>query len=149
MALTDGVGVDATLECVGTGQAIDTAFSIARPGSMVGYVGIPHGVELPLQEMFFRNKGLLGGTTPVRAYIRSYSTTSSGANQPRTRARLRDRPRPHRRRLRGDGRAAGDQVARPRGGSLIAAALRRATGVNSPEGWSCRATGVHLGDSRD
>ncbi len=69
MALTDGVGADATLECVGTGQAIDTAFSIARPGSMVGYVGIPHGVELPLQEMFFRNKGLLGGTTPVRAYI--------------------------------------------------------------------------------
>jgi threonine dehydrogenase-like Zn-dependent dehydrogenase len=66
---TDGVGVDATLECVGTGQAMDTAFSIARPGSMVGYVGVPHGVALPLQEMFFRNKGLLGGSAPVRAYI--------------------------------------------------------------------------------
>jgi threonine dehydrogenase-like Zn-dependent dehydrogenase len=69
MEMTDGVGVDATLECVGTGQAMDTAFSIARPGSMVGYVGVPHGVELPLQEMFFRNKGLLGGSAPVRAYI--------------------------------------------------------------------------------
>src|SRR5437588_3969485 len=67
--MTDGVGADATLECVGTGQAMDTAFSIARPGSMVGYVGVPHGVELPLQEMFFRNKGLLGGSAPVRAYI--------------------------------------------------------------------------------
>ena len=69
MELTEGVGVDATLECVGTGQAMDTAFAIARPGSMVGYVGVPHSVELPLQEMFFHNKGLLGGSAPVRAYI--------------------------------------------------------------------------------
>src|SRR5215217_4515637 len=69
LALTDGVGADATLECVGTGQAMETAISIARPGSMVGYVGVPHGVELPLQEMFFRNKGVLGGSAPVRAYI--------------------------------------------------------------------------------
>jgi threonine dehydrogenase-like Zn-dependent dehydrogenase len=69
MELTDGVGADATLECVGTGQAMDTAFSIARPGSMVGYVGVPHGVELPLGVMFLHNKGLLGGSAPVRAYI--------------------------------------------------------------------------------
>jgi threonine dehydrogenase-like Zn-dependent dehydrogenase len=69
LGLTDGVGVDATLECVGTGLAMETAFSVARPGSMVGYVGVPHGVELPLQEMFFHNKGLLGGSAPVRAYI--------------------------------------------------------------------------------
>jgi len=69
MELTDGVGADATLECVGTGQAMDTAFAIARPGSMVGYVGVPHGVELPLGEMFLHNKGLLGGSAPVRAYI--------------------------------------------------------------------------------
>src|SRR4051794_9880719 len=51
MGLTDGVGADATLECVGTGQAMETALSIARPGSMVGYVGVPHGVELPIGEM--------------------------------------------------------------------------------------------------
>jgi len=69
LELTDGVGVDATLECVGTGESMSTAFSIARPGSMVGYVGVPHGVEPPLQEMFFRNKGLLGGSAPVRTYI--------------------------------------------------------------------------------
>ena len=69
LALTDGVGVDATLECVGTGQSMETAISIARPGSMVGYVGVPHGVELPLGEMFFRNKGVLGGSAPVRTYI--------------------------------------------------------------------------------
>jgi threonine dehydrogenase-like Zn-dependent dehydrogenase len=67
--LTGGVGVDATLECVGTGQAMETALAIARPGSMVGYVGVPHGVDLPVQQMFFRNVGVLGGSAPVRAYI--------------------------------------------------------------------------------
>ena len=69
MELTGGVGVDATLECVGTGQAMETALSIARPGSMVGYVGVPHGVELPIGDMFFRNKGVRGGSAPARAYI--------------------------------------------------------------------------------
>ena len=69
MELTDGVGVDATLECVGTGQAMETALSVARPGSMVGYVGVPHGVELPIGLMFIQNKGVLGGAAPARAYI--------------------------------------------------------------------------------
>jgi threonine dehydrogenase-like Zn-dependent dehydrogenase len=69
MELTGGVGVDATLECVGTGQSFETAIAIARPGSMVGYVGVPHGVELPIGEMFFRNKGVRGGSAPARAYI--------------------------------------------------------------------------------
>jgi threonine dehydrogenase-like Zn-dependent dehydrogenase len=69
MTLTEGVGVDATLECVGTGQAIDTALSIARPGSIVGYVGVPHGVEFPVVRMFYRNKGVLGGPAPARTYI--------------------------------------------------------------------------------
>ena len=69
MELTGDVGVDATLECVGTGQAMETALSIARPGSMVGYVGVPHGVELPIGDMFFRNKGVRGGSAPARAYI--------------------------------------------------------------------------------
>jgi threonine dehydrogenase-like Zn-dependent dehydrogenase len=69
MELTNGVGADATLECVGTGQAMDTAVSIARPGSMVGYVGVPHGVELPIGPMFRYNKGIQGGSAPVRAYL--------------------------------------------------------------------------------
>ncbi|HSE69968.1 MAG TPA: zinc-dependent alcohol dehydrogenase family protein [Nocardioidaceae bacterium] len=67
--LTGGVGADAVLECVGTGQAMDTAFKIARPGSTVGFVGVPHGVELPVRRMFQRNVGLAGGVAPVRAYL--------------------------------------------------------------------------------
>ena len=67
--MTAGVGVDATLECVGTGQSMETAIAIARAGSMVGYVGVPHGVELPIGQMFFRNVGVRGGGAPVRAYL--------------------------------------------------------------------------------
>jgi threonine dehydrogenase-like Zn-dependent dehydrogenase len=69
MRLTDGVGVDAALECVGTGQATETAFAIACPGSIVGYVGVPHGVELTLQRLFGQNIGVHGGSAPVRAYL--------------------------------------------------------------------------------
>ena len=69
LELTQGVGADAVLECVGTGQAMSTALSIARPGSIVGYVGVPHGVELPVGEMFYRNRGVFGGPAPARAYI--------------------------------------------------------------------------------
>src|SRR3954449_11164448 len=55
--LTDGVGADSVLECVGTKASMDTAFRIARPGSTVGFVGVPHGVELPIRRMFSKNIG--------------------------------------------------------------------------------------------
>jgi len=67
--ITDGVGVDATLECVGTGQSMQTAIDIARAGSMVGFVGVPHGVELPIGQMFSRTVGVHGGGAPVRLYL--------------------------------------------------------------------------------
>jgi threonine dehydrogenase-like Zn-dependent dehydrogenase len=69
LELTDGVGVDAALECVSTGQSMATAFSIARPGSIVGAVGAPHGVEVPIDTVIFRNVGLRGGVSPARRYI--------------------------------------------------------------------------------
>lgn len=69
LELTDGTGVDAALECVGTGQAMETALGIARPGSTVGYVGVPHGVTLPVEQMFYGNKGVQGGPAPVRTYL--------------------------------------------------------------------------------
>jgi len=66
--LTGGIGADAALECVGTAQSIATAFSVARPGSTVGIVGVPHG-QLPFAETFFRNTGWRGGPAPARIYI--------------------------------------------------------------------------------
>ena len=68
--LTNGVGVDAALECVGTGQSVATALAVTRPGSMVGIVGVPHGVEASIADtIVFRNVGLRGGVAPARAYI--------------------------------------------------------------------------------
>ncbi len=68
LSLTGGVGVDAALECVGTEQSIATAFAVARPGSTLGIVGVPHG-EVPFATTFFRNVGWRGGPAPARIYI--------------------------------------------------------------------------------
>ena len=67
--LTDGIGADAVLECVGNDPAMQTAFKIARPGATVGFVGVPHGIELPVRRMFQKNIGLAGGVAPVRTYL--------------------------------------------------------------------------------
>jgi threonine dehydrogenase-like Zn-dependent dehydrogenase len=69
MAMTDGIGVDAALECVGTNQSMATAFAIARPGSVVGAIGAPHDVNVPIDTVIFRNIGLRGGVAPVRRYL--------------------------------------------------------------------------------
>src|SRR5581483_2471428 len=68
LELTGGIGADAALECVGTQQSIDTAAAIARPGSTVGIVGVPHG-QVPFTQAFFRNVGWRGGPAPARIYI--------------------------------------------------------------------------------
>ena len=69
LELTGGIGVDGALECVGTGEAMATAFAIARPGSIVGAIGAPHDVEVPINTVIFRNIGLRGGVAPVRRYL--------------------------------------------------------------------------------
>jgi Threonine dehydrogenase and related Zn-dependent dehydrogenases len=83
LELTGGVGADAVLECVGTGQSMSTALAIARPGATVGYVGVPHGVELPVRTMFSRNVGVAGGVAPVRQYLPALrDDVLSGAIEP-------------------------------------------------------------------
>lgn len=67
--ITGGIGADAVLECVGTDDAMRTAVGVARPGATVGFVGVPHGVELPVRSMFAKNVGLAGGMAPVRRYL--------------------------------------------------------------------------------
>jgi threonine dehydrogenase-like Zn-dependent dehydrogenase len=68
-ALTDQIGADAVLECVGTAQSMKQALAIARPGSMIGYVGVPHGVQLDGQNLFFSQTGMMGGPAPVRRFL--------------------------------------------------------------------------------
>ena len=67
--LTRGVGADSVLECVGTEDSVTQALRSARPGGMVGWVGVPHVTELPQRHMFWKNVGLRGGPAPVRAYL--------------------------------------------------------------------------------
>ena len=67
--LTGGIGAEAVLECVGTDDSVVQALRSARPGAMVGWVGVPHVADLPQQHMFWRNVGLRGGPAPVRAYL--------------------------------------------------------------------------------
>lgn len=66
----DGIGPDCVLECVGTAESMDQAIRSARPGGMVGYVGVPNGgAELPIRTLFGTNVGVNGGVAPVRGYI--------------------------------------------------------------------------------
>ena len=67
--LTEGVGADAVLECVGTNESMQTAIAAARPGATVGYVGVPHGIEYPVRDLFVRNVGIAGGIAPARQYL--------------------------------------------------------------------------------
>jgi threonine dehydrogenase-like Zn-dependent dehydrogenase len=63
------VGADAVLECVGTHESMMQAIHSARPGASVGYVGVPHGVELEAHELFFAHVRLHGGPAPVRRFL--------------------------------------------------------------------------------
>lgn len=67
--LTKGVGADSVLECVGTQESMRQAIQSTRPGGFVSYVGVPHGVELDAQQLFFTHVHLHGGPAPVRRYL--------------------------------------------------------------------------------
>jgi threonine dehydrogenase-like Zn-dependent dehydrogenase len=67
--LTGGIGADSVLECVGTEDAMTQAIQSTRPGGYVGYVGVPHGVSLDVQKLFYRHVHLHGGPAPVRRYL--------------------------------------------------------------------------------
>lgn len=67
MELTNGVGVDAVQECVGATSAIEQAGKIARPGAVIGRVGVPQ-TEPSSNTLFWKNIGLRGGIANVTTY---------------------------------------------------------------------------------
>jgi len=67
--LTRGVGADSVLECVGTQESMMQAIQSARAGGFVSYVGVPHGVGLNGEQLFFSHIHLHGGPAPVRRYL--------------------------------------------------------------------------------
>jgi threonine dehydrogenase-like Zn-dependent dehydrogenase len=69
LRLTDGVGVDASLECVGTDQSIETAVGATRPGGTIGAVGVPLYEKFEYKSIFGKNVGIRGGVAPARQYL--------------------------------------------------------------------------------
>ncbi len=69
MEMTRGLGADSVLECVGTQESMLQAIHCARRGGHVGYVGVPHGVQLDGEALFFEHVHLHGGPAPVRRYL--------------------------------------------------------------------------------
>jgi threonine dehydrogenase-like Zn-dependent dehydrogenase len=67
--LTSGVGADSVLECVGTQESMMQAIRATRPGGSIGYVGVPHGVALKGEDLFYAHVRLHGGPAPVRRYL--------------------------------------------------------------------------------
>src|SRR6266404_1722919 len=67
--LTHGIGADSVLECVGTQESVMQAINSSRKGGYVSYVGVPHGVELNGEQLFFSHVHLHGGPAPVRRYL--------------------------------------------------------------------------------
>lgn len=67
--LTNGIGADSVLECVGTQESMTQAIRSTRPGGYVSYVGVPHGVEFKGTDLFYTHVHLHGGPAPVRRYL--------------------------------------------------------------------------------
>jgi threonine dehydrogenase-like Zn-dependent dehydrogenase len=67
--LTNGIGADSVLECVGTQESMMQAIQSTRPGGYVSYVGVPHNVALDGEQLFFSHVHLHGGPATVRRYL--------------------------------------------------------------------------------
>jgi threonine dehydrogenase-like Zn-dependent dehydrogenase len=73
--LTDGIGADAVLECVGTQESMIQAIHSTRPGGGVGYVGVPYEAKLDFISpggaggLFYSHVRLHGGPAPVRRFL--------------------------------------------------------------------------------
>jgi threonine dehydrogenase-like Zn-dependent dehydrogenase len=67
--LTDGIGADSVLECVGTQDAMLQSLNSTRPGGNVGFVGVPHDVQIPGAKLFRSHVALRGGPAPVRRFL--------------------------------------------------------------------------------
>lgn len=69
LEMTRGLGAESVLECVGTQESMLQAIHCARRGGHVGYVGVPHGVQLDGEALFFEHVHLHGGPAPVRRFL--------------------------------------------------------------------------------
>jgi threonine dehydrogenase-like Zn-dependent dehydrogenase len=52
MDMTNGIGTDSVLECVGAQQSMTQAIQSTRRGGYISHVGVPHDVEFKGEECF-------------------------------------------------------------------------------------------------
>ena len=67
--LTGGLGAHSVVEAVGTQESMLQAIGATRPGGHVGFVGVAHGVELPVEGLLWSLVHLHGGPAPVRRFL--------------------------------------------------------------------------------
>jgi threonine dehydrogenase-like Zn-dependent dehydrogenase len=67
--LTNGLGAHSVVEAVGTQESMMQAIRSTRPGGHVGFVGVFHDLELPMEEFFYSHVHLHGGPAPVRRFL--------------------------------------------------------------------------------
>src|SRR5215218_8019654 len=67
--LTGGLGAHSVIEGVGTEESMLQAIGSTRPGGHVGFVGVAHGVGLPVEGLFWSLVHLHGGPAPVRRFL--------------------------------------------------------------------------------
>lgn len=68
-SLTEGIGADCVLECVGGKEAREMAMGMVRAGGRIGCVGIPHDVPpIPAGDIFWKNITIGGGIAPTASY---------------------------------------------------------------------------------
>jgi alcohol dehydrogenase len=79
LALTDGLGVDVSIEAVGYPQTLQTAAALVRPGGTIANIGV-HGVpvELPMQEMWIKNVTLTMGLVDTTSIPTLLTMVASG-----------------------------------------------------------------------
>ena len=92
LALTDGLGVDVSIEAVGYPETLQTAASLVRPGGTIANIGV-HGtpVELPMQEMWIKNVTLTMGLVDTVSIPTLLRWWRAGASRPRRWARTPSR----------------------------------------------------------
>jgi len=68
--MTESIGADCVLDCVGSAPAREMVMGMVRPGGRVGCVGVPESIpDIKAGDIFWKNITIGGGIAPTRTFI--------------------------------------------------------------------------------